>query len=394
MDFRAAPVMLHKPATGKPAKESCPLATISYLTRIEFGEGEAARLPALCREVGMARPLLVTDAGLTALGLTARIAALFQGAPPVYDATPANPTEAAVLDALARYKAEGCDGVLAVGGGSSLDLAKAVRLLAVHAPPLARYAAVEGGVARIAGPLPPMIAVPTTAGTGSEVGRGAVIVMADGRKLGVLSPLLLPSVAVCDPQLTYGLPPGLTAATGMDALAHCLETYMSAAVNPPADAIALEGLARGYGALGRAVADGNDKAARWDMMMAAMEGAMAFQKGLGAVHALSHPLGALPGAPLHHGTLNAVLLPAVLRFNREAIGDKWQKLEAILGGAPDERIATLNDDLGLPAGLSAMGVGEEQLPTIAAAALNDHCHATNPRRATQADYLALLREAF
>ncbi len=370
------------------------MATISYLTRIEFGEGEAARLPAFCRELGMARPLLVTDAGLTALGLTARVAGGFEAAPAVYDATPANPTEAAVLAALAIYRAEGCDGVLAVGGGSSLDLGKAVRLLAVHEPPLARYAAVEGGVARIAGPLPPMIAVPTTAGTGSEVGRGAVIVMADGRKLGVLSPLLLPSIAVCDPELTYGLPPLLTAATGMDALAHCLETYMSAAVNPPADAIALEGLARGHAALRRAVADGTDKAARWDMMMSAMEGAMAFQKGLGAVHALSHPLGALPGAPLHHGTLNAVLLPAVLRFNRPAIGAKWERLAELLDGAPDQRIAGLNADLGLPAGLEAMGVGAAALPAIAAAAMKDHCHATNPRRASEADYLALLREAF
>jgi alcohol dehydrogenase class IV len=370
------------------------MATISYLTRIEFDEGLAARLPDFCAEFGMTRPLLVTDAGLTALGLTARIAGLFAAAPAVYDGTPANPTEAAVLEALALYKLEACDGVLAVGGGSSLDLAKAVRLLAVHELPLSQYAAVEGGVARIKGPLPPMIAAPTTAGTGSEVGRGAVIVMRDGRKLGILSPLLLPSIAVCDPELTYGLPPMLTAATGMDALAHCLETYMAPAVNPPAEAIALEGLARGYGAIRSAVAEGRNKQARWDMMMASMEGAMAFQKGLGAVHSLSHPLGALPGLSLHHGTLNAVLLPAVLRFNRAAIGKKWEKLEAILGGAPDEMIEGLNRDLGLPGGLAAMGVTEDQLPAIAAAALKDHCHATNPRLASEAEYLALLKGAF
>jgi hypothetical protein len=370
------------------------MATISYLTRIEFDEGLASRLPDFCRELGMKRPLLVTDAGLTTLGLTARIAGLFADPPPVYDGTPANPTEAAVLEALAHYKAEACDGVLAVGGGSSLDLAKAVRLLAVHEPPLARYAAVEGGVARITGPLPPMIAAPTTAGTGSEVGRGAVIIMADGRKLGVLSPLLLPSLAVCDPALTYGLPPLLTAATGLDALAHCLETFMAPAVNPPADAIALDGLARGYGALRRAVADGRDRQARWDMMMAALEGAMAFQKGLGAVHALSHPLGALKGLTLHHGTLNAVLLPAVLRFNRAAIGPKWDRLAVLLGGAPDEQVARLNGDLGLPPGLGAMGVSAAALPAVAAAAMKDHCHATNPRRASEAEYFALLQEAF
>ncbi|MPZ11290.1 MAG: iron-containing alcohol dehydrogenase [Kiloniellaceae bacterium] len=370
------------------------MATITYLTRIEFDEGLAARLPDFCAELGMARPLLVTDAGLTALGMTARIAGCFATAPAIYDGTPANPTEEAVMQALAFYGQLGCDGIVAVGGGSSLDLAKALRLLAVHAPPLARYAAVEGGAAHIKGPLPPMIAVPTTAGTGSEVGRGAVIVMQDGRKLGIVSPLMLPSLAVCDPELTYDLPPQLTAATGMDALAHCLETYMSAAVNPPADAIALDGLLRGTGALRKAVQNGRDKSARWDMMMAAMEGAMAFQKGLGAVHALSHPLGALPGLSLHHGTLNAVLLPAVLRFNREVIGAKWQRMEAILGGAPDARIAELNRDLGLPAGLLAMGVTEAQLPGIAAAAMKDHCHATNPRRAGEGDYLALLKEAF
>ncbi|WP_193369448.1 iron-containing alcohol dehydrogenase [Pelagibius marinus] len=370
------------------------MATISYLTRIEFDEGLAKKLPDFCAELGMTRPLLVTDAGLTALGLTAQIGGYFATMPAVYDGTPANPTEAAVLEALERYKAEKCDGIVALGGGSSIDLAKGLRLLAVHAPPLADYAAVEGGVAKIKGPLPPMIAAPTTAGTGSEVGRGAVIIMEDGRKLGVLSPLLLPSIAVCDPELTYGLPPQLTAATGMDALAHCLETYMSPAVNPPAEAIALEGLARGFGALRRAVADGRDKEARWDMMMAAMEGAMAFQKGLGAVHALSHPLGALPGLSLHHGTLNAVLLPAVLRFNRAAIGAKWDKLAVLLGGAPDEVIARLNAEIGLPATLSAMGVGEAVLPAIAKAALKDHCHATNPRLASEADYFALLQEAF
>lgn len=370
------------------------MATINYLTRIEFDFGLAAKLPDFCAELGMHRPLLVTDPGLTALGLINPIVQRFAETPPVYDGTPANPTEEAVLAALAVYGAEGCDGVLAVGGGSSMDLGKAVRLLAGQAPPLLQYAAVEGGAARIKGPLPPMIAVPTTAGTGSEVGRGAVIIMADGRKLGILSPLMLPSLAVCDPELTLGLPPQLTAATGMDALAHCLETFMSAAVNPPADAIALEGLTRGYGAIRKAVSLGSDRSARWDMMMASMEGAMAFQKGLGAVHSLSHPLGALPELRLHHGTLNAVLLPAVLRFNRPVLGDKWDRLEAILGGAPDERIDTLNSEIGLPAGLSSMGVARAQLPGIAAAALLDHCHATNPREASRADYEAILEEAF
>ena len=370
------------------------MATISYLTRIEFDFGLAAKLPDFCAELGITRPLLVTDAGLTALGLTERIAETFDQRPEIYDSTPANPTEAAVVEALALYKNSDCDGVLALGGGSSLDLGKAVRLLAVQAPPLAQYAAAEGGVAKIKGPLPPMIAVPTTAGTGSEVGRGAVIVMNNGRKLGVVSPLMLPTLAVCDPELTLGLPPMLTAATGMDALAHCLETFMSPAVNPPADAIALEGLVRGYGAIRTAVAEGGDRTARWDMMMASMEGAMAFQKGLGAVHSLSHPLGALPDLKLHHGTLNAILLPAVLRFNRPAIGDKWDRMAAILGGAPDEVITSLNRELGLPASLSEMAAPEDQLAAVAEAALLDHCHGTNPRIASEEDYREILREAF
>lgn len=370
------------------------MATISYLTRIEFDFGLAAKLPGFCDELGLERPLLVTDAGLTALGLTERIAGFFGIRPEIFDATPANPTESAVLEALALYREKQCDGVLAVGGGSSLDLGKAVRLLAVHAPPLAQYAAVEGGVAKIKGPLPPMIALPTTAGTGSEVGRGAVIVMENGRKLGVVSPLMLPTLAVCDPELTLGLPPMLTAATGMDALAHCLETFMAPAVNPPAEAIALEGLVRGYGAIRTAVAEGSDRTARWDMMMASMEGAMAFQKGLGAVHSLSHPLGALPDLKLHHGTLNAVLLPSVLRFNRPAIGEKWARLSGILGGTPDEMIVALNKDLGLPASLSEMGVPEDALPAVAADALLDHCHGTNPRLASEEDYREILKEAF
>lgn len=370
------------------------MASISYLTRIEFDFGLAAKLPDFCSELGLKRPLLVTDAGLTSIGLTDRIAATFDPRPEVYDRTPANPTEAAVMEALSLYQEKQCDGVIAIGGGSSMDLGKAVRLLAVHAPPLAQYAAVEGGVAKIKGPLPPMIALPTTAGTGSEVGRGSVIVMEHGRKLGIVSPLMLPTLALCDPELTLELPPMLTAATGMDALAHCLETYMSPAINPPADAIALEGLVRGYGAIRTAVETGNDRSARWDMMMASMEGAMAFQKGLGAVHSLSHPLGALPDLKLHHGTLNAVLLPAVLRFNRPAIGEKWDLLTAILGGAPDEMIDVLNRDLGLPASLSEMGVPEDALPAVAKDALLDHCHGTNPRIASEEDYRNILRESF
>ena len=222
------------------------MSTISYLTRVEFGEGQVSRLQEFLDLLGVKRPLLCTDRGLVATGLAARIAGLLTAPPVIFDGTPANPTEEAVLAAHALYRAEGCDGIIGLGGGSALDLAKGVRLLTGHEGPLAQYTLVAGGLARIHGRICPLIAVPTTAGTGSEVGRAAVIITAEGRKLGIISPHMLPSIALCDPELTYGLPPGLTAATGMDAISHCLETFMAPAFNPPADAIALDGLTRGW----------------------------------------------------------------------------------------------------------------------------------------------------
>jgi len=369
------------------------VALISYLTRIEFEAGGLSRLARFLDELQIRRPLLVSDRGLIATGLVARVEALAARESVLFGDTPANPTEAAALEAHGLYAAEGCDGVIGFGGGSSIDLAKAVRLLSGHPPPLAQYTAVQGGAARIHGRICPMIAIPTTAGTGSEVGRAAVIITAEGRKLGIISPAMLPSLALCDPELTYGLPPGLTAATGLDALSHCLETFMAPAVNPPADAIALDGLKRGLAAIRRAVDDGRDAAARWEMMMCALEGAMAFQKGLGAVHALTHPLGAVRQLNLHHGTLNAILMPAVLRFNRDAIGAKWQVLQELLGPEPDRTIAGLCRDIGLPPGLASLGVTEPIMRAVAVEAMSDHCHATNPRQATPEDYLALLRES-
>ncbi|MCW6509968.1 iron-containing alcohol dehydrogenase [Hyphomicrobiales bacterium BP6-180914] len=369
------------------------MALITYLTRIEFDDGAIAKLPSLLDGLKVARPLLVTDRGLMQTGLVDRVAALLPQRPTIYADTPANPTEEAVDAAYALYRDAGCDGIVALGGGSSIDLAKAVRLLSGHPGPLAQYTAVAGGVGRIHGDICPLIAVPTTSGTGSEVGRAAVIITREGRKLGIISPHMLPSVALCDPELTHGLPPFLTAATGMDALSHCLETFMASAVNPPADAIAIDGLKRGWGAIRDAVAEGADRQARWDMMMCALEGAMAFQKGLGAVHALTHPLGAVRELNLHHGTLNAVLMPAVLRFNRAAIGVKWDVLADILGGVPDQQVAALSAAIGLPPGLDAMGVTAAMMDQVAGEALKDHCHATNPRLATRDDYLDLLHQS-
>jgi len=375
------------------------MATITYLTTIHFDFGALGLLSAELQRLGVRKPMVVTDKGVAAAGLLSRVMdAMGSADGVVWDGTPANPTEDAVTAAARVYREAGCDGLVAVGGGSSIDLAKAVGLIVTHPEPLPQYAAVEGGVARITPRVAPLIAIPTTAGTGSEVGRGSVIVMRDGRKLGLLSPNLLPRVAICDPELTLGLPPQLTAATGMDAIAHCVETFCAPAVNPPAEAIALDGLRRGCAHIERATRDGSDRQARWEMMMAAMEGAMAFQKGLGAVHALSHPLGALRGRSLHHGTLNAVLLPAVLRFNAPAIAAKASTLAQAMGLAPDADPAAfvedLNRRLGLPAGLAAMGVAREDLPGIADAAMKDHCHATNPRAATRDDYLAILEASF
>lgn len=371
---------------------------INYLTRIRFDHGALAFLGEELAALGVTRPLLVTDAGVAAAGL---LQLVLDALPPavsatVFDATPANPTEAAAVAAAKHYAEAGCDGLLALGGGSPLDLAKAAGLLATHPGPLAGYAYIAGGAARI-GRLPPLLAVPTTAGTGSEVGRGALIVLADGRKLALIGQALIPATALCDPDLTLTLPPGLTAATGMDALTHGIETFLSPVVNPPAEAIGLDAAGRAAAWLERAVADGADRKARWQMMMASMMGAMAFQKGLGAVHGLSHPLGALPGKNLHHGTLNAVLLPPVLRFNGAVLGEKAARLRATLGVSPGSDLANwveaLNARLGLPENLRAMGVTAADLPPLAALAAADHSTATNPRPIAAADYAALYRQA-
>jgi 4-hydroxybutyrate dehydrogenase len=375
------------------------MATINYLTTIEFDAGARKVLAGELKRLKIERPLIVTDKGVRAAGLLDMVTAGL-GATEfiVYDRTPSNPTEDAVDEATELYLSSGADGIIGLGGGSAIDLAKAVALLATHPRPLQQYAAVEGGSARITSAVAPLIAIPTTAGTGSEVGRGSVIVMREGRKLGLLSPFLLPKLAICDPELTLGLPAGLTAATGMDAVAHCIETYLAPALNPPAEAIALDGLRRAVKHIERATKDGKDSEARWNMLMAATEGALAFQKGLGAVHALSHPLGAVPGLSLHHGTLNAILLPAVMRFNAPVVGDKMRVLAQACGLGEDGDaaafIADLNERLGLPQKLSQIGVQRSMLDTIAGLAMKDHCHLTNPRLPTRADYLQILEDSF
>jgi alcohol dehydrogenase class IV len=372
---------------------------INYVTSVQFGFGAVAALRDECERVGVRRPLIVTDPGVRAAGLLDAVRAqLGEGRPvAVFDATPSNPTEQAVRAAVEVYRASGCDGVIAVGGGSPIDLAKGVALAATHAGPLQNYAAVEGGVARITAAVAPVIAIPTTAGTGSEVGRGAILIMDDGRKLGILSPYLVPKSAICDPELTMALPPRLTAATGMDALSHCVETFLAPAFNPPADGIALDGLERGWAHIERATRNPGDREARLNMMSASMQGAMAFQKGLGCVHSLSHALGGLDPR-LHHGTLNALLLPAVLDFNASApsvIADRrMERLARAMNvgaaAAVAPAIRDMNRRLGLPSGLRELGVPEALFARIIDGALKDHTHKTNPREATADDYAALL----
>ncbi len=381
------------------------MAFIQYLTHVHLDFGAVKLLPAECERIGMRRPLVVTDAGVRAAGvLDQALTAL--GALPhaVFDQTPSNPTEAAVRAAAQVYEAQGCDGIVAVGGGSSIDLGKGVAIAATHPGPLATYATIEGGSARITERVAPLVAVPTTAGTGSEVARGAIVIVDDGRKLGFHNWHLVPRSALCDPELTLGLPPLLTAATGMDAIAHCMETFMAPAVNPPADGIALDGLERGWAHIARAARDGADREARWNMMSASMQGALAFQKGLGAVHSLSHSLGGV-NPRLHHGTLNAMFLPAVVRFNAGADSiqreRRLQRMAYAMGiGSCDARgtevaeaLREMNARLGLPAGLRALGVEPGQFDRIVAGAMKDHCHKTNPRVATEAEYRELLAES-
>lgn len=381
------------------------MAHIQYLTQIHLDFGVVQRLPAECQRVGIGRALVVTDAGVRDAGVLAAVLQALGGLPhAVFDATPSNPTEAAVRAASALYRERGCDGLVAVGGGSSIDLAKGVAIAATHDGPLVGYATIEGGSARISERVAPLIAVPTTAGTGSEVARGAILIVDDGRKLGFHSWHLLPKAALLDPALTLGLPPRLTAATGMDAIAHCIETFLAPAVNPPADGIALDGLERGWAHIERATREGGDREARWQMMSASMQGAMAFQKGLGCVHSLSHSLGGVDPR-LHHGTLNALFLPAVVQFNAQADSvrreRRLQRLAHAMGlpggddGGDDgaavaAAIRALNARLGLPAGLRALGVSEAMFERVIDGALADHCHKTNPRLATRDDYRALL----
>jgi alcohol dehydrogenase class IV len=322
--------------------------------------------------------------------------------PVLYDAVQANPTEADVLAGVDRYRAQGCDGLIGLGGGSPIDAAKAIRLMATHPGRLADYDLTTGGLERITPDLPPMVAIPTTAGTGSEAGRGTLIQLPQtGRKTIALSPHLLPSVALCDPELTRDLPPVLTAGTGMDAFTHCIESYLSTTYHPICDGIALEGIRHVSRGLEAAVRDGSDQAARESLMLGALLGGISFHKGLGVIHALSHALGSQ--GRVHHGTLNAILLPHALRFNREAANSRLSDLAARLGlgrsGDGPDHLITLTElvliRLPLPRRLRDLeDLRHDHIAEYARLAMLDHCHKTNPRPCTQAELEDVLDRAW
>lgn len=376
------------------------MATLTFMNHTIFDHGASSQLGQTLTLHGIRRPLLCTDRGLVDLGMVDNLAANLgnDAALTIFDGTPENPTQTAVEDAVAKYLEAGCDGVVALGGGSSMDLAKAVALAVTHDGDLIEYTAGLGGAGKI-GQVAPLIAIPTTSGTGSEVSSGAVIIMKNGEKLILASRELVPRTAICDPSLTLGLPPRLTAATGMDAMTHCIEALLSPQINPPAEAVACDGIERGIreGHLAQAVKDGSDEDARWHMMMAATEGAMAFSKGLGAVHSMSHACGADQTLRLHHGTLNAVILPTIIDFNRDYVGEKYSRLNAAMGIAKDadpaDFIRELNEEIGLPANLSEMGVQKEAIPELAAHAAKDVCTFTNPRPCSAEEYESLYEVA-
>ena len=375
-----------------------PTGNWNYPTKVAFGAGRIAELAAHVRALGAERVLVVTDPGLARTPVIPAVTrALDAGgvAWTVFDGVRENPVESDIYAGVAAYSGAGAQAVVAVGGGSPLDAGKLVALMSTHEPPMDRYDDAKGGDAFVRPDVPPIIAVPTTAGTGSEVGRaGVVILESTGAKTVVFSPYLLPRLALCDPELTVGLPPLLTAATGVDALTHCVEAYVATGYHPMADGIALQGIELVAEYLPRAVERGTDLEARSHMLAAATMGATAFQKGLGVCHSLAHPLSAVAG--LQHGLANAILLPFVLEFNAVAVEARVARVGRLLGredGDAAAAVRELNARLGLPARLSEAGVGEGQVAELVAQAEQDACKGTNPRPVDRDDLEALFRAA-
>ena len=373
------------------------IANWSYPTSIRFGAGRIRELPDACRAAGMRKPLLVTDRGLAELSIVREsLAALKQAklGGEFFADVDSNPTDVNLDAGIAAFKEGGHDGVIAFGGGSALDLGKMVAFMAGQVRPVWDFEDVGDWWTRAnAEAIAPIVAVPTTAGTGSEVGRAAVITNSQTRRKKIIfHPRVLPTMVICDPELTVGMPPFLTAGTGLDAFAHCVEAYSSPHYHPMSQGIALEGMRLVKEYLPRAFEIGSDIEARSQMMSAAMMGAVAFQKGLGAIHALSHPVGAM--FDTHHGTTNAVCMPAVLELNAPKIAHRFERVAAYLeieGGFDGfcAFVQQLNDRLAIPRKLRELGVSADRIDDLAEAALADPSCAGNPVALNWKNVLAL-----
>ena len=381
------------------------ISIFSFPTRIVFGAGALGELGTELARLGMKRPLLVTDRGVVQSGLAERVMAACEPLRLVaFDGVSPNPTEANVLAGLDAYRRENCDGIISLGGGSPLDAGKAIRLVSTHPLPLDPYDDQLNGGKRIGPNLPPMVGIATTAGTGSEVGRSAVIILkSTDRKTVIFSSHLIPSVAIADPELTLGLPPHITAGTGFDALTHNVEAYLAKGYHPMCDSIALGGTRLAAKNLVQAVQNGRDIQARNSMMMASIMGAVAFQKGLGAVHSLAHPLSSVAG--LHHGTTNGILLPHVLEFNLVTSEDRLRDLALAMGlevagsssayaaSAAIDEVRRLLREVGIPERLSGLGITRDMIPALSRKAMEDACHQLNPRPCTLEDMARLYESA-
>jgi alcohol dehydrogenase class IV len=389
--------------------------TINYFLppRIEFGLGAIQNLATHVKAFGAKRPLVVTDEGVTNAGiLSESVESLTQAdiGYTVFDAVLPNPTDQQVIEGMKVIRAEDCDLVIAVGGGSVMDAAKAIRILSTHEPPLEPYYVDVGGAARIGANLSPLICVPTTAGTGSEVSQGALITDTSfnttnrPRKRAISTPHNMASLALLDPNLTLGMPPALTAATGMDAVTHAIEAYVATRYHPISEGVALQSLKISAANIRRAYQHGDDITARGNMLIASTMGAFAFQKGLGAVHSLAHQLSTED--PIPHGVANALLLPPVMEFNRSHAVDGYADIAEALGvdisdmtkqeaaTAAIEEVKSLNSAVNMPKGLGEAGLDPQRIPKLAKDAMLDHCYKSNPRPCTEADMRMLFEAAF
>ncbi len=368
----------------------------NYPTRVVFGDGASKSVGEEAKSLGAARVLVVTDPGVEKAGLHERVLDSLESAgikTAVYTGVDGNPVESNVTGGAEAFAEHRGDLVVAIGGGSPMDVGKLVAVRARTDRAWEELDDAAGGSIHVPADLPPVITIPTTAGTGSEVGRAAVVMVeSTGRKTVIFSPAMMPKAAILDPELTVSMPPKTTAATGFDALTHCAEAYLAVGQHPMADAIALAGIDLVNKHLVTAVEAGDDLEARGAMMQAAMMGAVAFQKGLGACHSLAHPLSSECG--LHHGLANALCLPAVLDFNEAAVVERVVHIGLLLDGQPDlgecsKAVRELRAALLLPNGLGEAGVKAAQLPALADLAFEDACHRENPRKCTRDDLLAL-----